>query len=207
MTTQPAVPARTVRLYDTTLRDGLGMEGLSLSVQDRLALVEKLDELGVDYIEGGYPASNATDAEFFERARGLRLKNARLAAFGSTRRAGGDAATDPAIQAVFRAETPVVTLVGKSSASQVRDVLETTEEENLAMIRDSVGFLATNGREVVFDAEHFFDGYAENPQYAIETLRAAAEAGAGTVALCDTNGGALPDATLRAVTAAVEAVH
>src|SRR3954467_14165536 len=123
---------RTVYLYDTTLRDGLGMEGLSLSLDDRLTLVQRLDELGVHYIEGGYPGSNATDAEFFERAKDLNLRTARLVAFGSTRRAGGDAATDAAIQAVYRAGTPVVTLVGKSSASQVRDVIETTEEENLA---------------------------------------------------------------------------
>ena len=196
---------RTVRLYDTTLRDGLGMEGLSLSLEDRLSIVQKLDDLGVDYIEGGYPASNVTDAEFFQRVRGLHLKHARLAAFGSTRRAGGDAATDPAILAVYQAETPVVTLVGKSSASQVRDVLETSEEENLAMISDSVRFLTDRGREVVFDAEHFFDGYREDPAYAIATLRAAANAGASTVALCDTNGGSMPDHIARAV-AAAEAV-
>ncbi|MEI6666001.1 MAG: citramalate synthase [Chloroflexota bacterium] len=198
---------RTVYLYDTTLRDGLGMEGLSLSLDDRLTLVQRLDELGVHYIEGGYPGSNATDAEFFERAKDLNLRTARLVAFGSTRRAGGDAATDAAIQAVYRAGTPVVTLVGKSSASQVRDVIETTEEENLAMIADSVRYLTEHGREVVFDAEHFFDGYAENPAYALATLRAAAEAGAGTVTLCDTNGGAMPDAIVVGVTAAVAAVQ
>ncbi len=208
--TQPASPPNvtppTVRLYDTTLRDGLGMEGLSLSVDDRILLVQKLDELGVHYIEGGYPGSNATDAEFFQRAKSLTLRHARLSAFGSTRRAGGDAATDAAILAVFNAETPVVTLVGKSSATQVREVLQTSEEENLAMIADSVRFLAERGREVVFDAEHFFDGYAEDPAYALATLRAAAEAGAGTVTLCDTNGGSLPDAIVAGVRAAVAAV-
>ena len=200
-------PNRTVYPYDTTLRDGLGMEGLSLSLEDRLTLVQELDKLGVHYIEGGYPGSNATDAEFFERAQSLNLRTARLSAFGSTRRAGGDATTDAAIQAVYRAGTPVVTLVGKSSASQVRDVLETTEEENLAMIADSVRYLASNGREVVFDAEHFFDGFAEDPTYALATLRAASEAGASTVTLCDTNGGAMPDAIVRGVTEAVAAVQ
>ena len=206
MTATPLHSSTTVRLYDTTLRDGLGMEGLSLSVDDRILLVQKLDELGVHYIEGGYPGSNASDAEFFERAKGLTLRHARLSAFGSTRRVGGDAATDPAILAVLNAETPVVTLVGKSSAAQVREVLQTTEEENLAMITDSVRFFAERGREVVFDAEHFFDGYAEDAAYAIATLRAAAGAGAGTVTLCDTNGGSMPDAITSGVRAAVAAV-
>jgi 2-isopropylmalate synthase len=194
-------------LYDTTLRDGLGMEGLSLSLEDKLIIAHKLDELGVHYIEGGYPGSNPKDAEFFQRARELDLRHAKLVAFGSTRRAGGDTATDPAIRAVLGAETPVVTLVGKSSARQVREVLETTEEENLAMIADSVSFLAREGREVVFDAEHFFDGFADDPAYAIATLRAAASAGAGTVTLCDTNGGALPGAVVEGVARAIEAVE
>ena len=195
-----------VLLYDTTLRDGLGMEGLTLSIEDRLALARRLDEIGVHYIEGGYPGSNPNDAQFFARAGELELKHAKLVAFGSTRRAGGDATTDPALRVVLDAGTPAVTLVGKSSASQVRDVLETTEEENLAMIADSVGFLTQHGREVVFDAEHFFDGYANDPAYAIATLRAAAGAGAATVALCDTNGGALPGAIVEGVTKALETV-
>ncbi|MGE0228504.1 MAG: citramalate synthase [Dehalococcoidia bacterium] len=195
-----------VLLYDTTLRDGLGMEGLSLSLEEKLLIVQKLDDLGVHYIEGGYPGSNPKDAEFFQRARELRLRHARLVAFGSTRRAGGDTASDAALLAVLNAETPVATLVGKSSAAQVRDVLETTEEENIAMIGDSVRFLRERGREVVFDAEHFFDGFAADPEYAIATLRAAANAGASTVTLCDTNGGAMPDAVIRGVTAALGAV-
>jgi 2-isopropylmalate synthase len=195
-----------ILLYDTTLRDGLGMEGLSLSLEEKLLIVQKLDDLGVHYIEGGYPGSNPKDAEFFQRARELRLRHARLVAFGSTRRAGGDAETDAALLAVLNAETPVVTLVGKSSAAQVRDVLETTEEENLAMIGDSVRFLRERGREVVFDAEHFFDGFAADPEYALATLRAAANAGASTVTLCDTNGGAMPDAIVRGVAAATETV-
>jgi 2-isopropylmalate synthase len=195
-----------VLLYDTTLRDGLGMEGISLSVEDKLAIAQRLDEIGVDYIEGGYPGSNPKDAEFFERMRGVRLRNAKLVAFGSTRRAGGEAATDAALRAVLAADTPAVTLVGKSSAEQVRTVLETTEEENLAMIADSVRHLAGQGREVVFDAEHFFDGFAADPAYALATLRAAAGAGARTVALCDTNGGSLPEAVVRGVTEAGRAV-
>ncbi|MFN8638328.1 MAG: citramalate synthase [Dehalococcoidia bacterium] len=198
---------RPVLLYDTTLRDGLGMEGLSLSLEDKLVIARKLDELGVDYIEGGYPGSNPKDAEFFQRARDLDLRHAKLVAFGSTRRAGGDTSSDPALRAVLGAETPVVTLVGKSSARQVREVLETTEEENLAMIADSVSFLVGEGREVVFDAEHFFDGFAEEPAYALATLRAAAHAGASTVALCDTNGGAVPGAVVEGVRRALEAVE
>ncbi len=200
-------PARPVVLYDTTLRDGLGMEGLSLSLEDKLVIARKLDELGVHYIEGGYPGSNPKDAEFFQRARALDLHHARLVAFGSTRRAGGDTATDPAIRAVLEAETPAITLVGKASSRQVRDVLETTEEENLAMIADSVAFLAGQGREVVFDAEHFFDGFAEDATYALAALRAAAAAGASTVTLCDTNGGAMPGAIVEAVLRARESVE
>ena len=176
-----------IQLYDTTLRDGLGMEGISLSLADKLLIAQKLDDLGVHYIEGGYPGSNPKDAEFFERARDLDLKHAKLVAFGSTRRAGGDAATDTAILAVLHAQTPVVTLVGKSSALQVREVLGTTEEENLAMIRDSIAHLVGQGREVILDAEHFFDGYRQDPAYAIASLQAAERAGASTVTLCDTN--------------------
>lgn len=204
-TTPPASPTD-VLLYDTTLRDGLGMEGISLSLADKLLITQKLDDLGVHYIEGGYPGSNPKDAEFFERARDLDLKHAKLVAFGSTRRAGGDAATDAAIQAVMNAQTPVVTLVGKSSSVQAREVLGTTEEENLAMIRDSVAYLVTQGREVVFDAEHFFDGFRNDPAYAIDSLRAAERAGASTVTLCDTNGGAMPHEIVAAVRAAREAV-
>ena len=199
--------ATSVVLYDTTLRDGLGMEGLTLSLEDKLVIARRLDELGVHYIEGGYPGSNPKDAEFFARARDLDLRHAKLVAFGSTRRAGGDAATDPALRAVLEAQTPAVTLVGKSSAAQVREVLETTEEENLAMIEDSVRLMVDAGREVVFDAEHFFDGYAQDPAYALATLRAAARAGASTVALCDTNGGTMPDAIVRGVAEATATVE
>ena len=204
--TEPA-SGRPVLLYDTTLRDGLGMEGLSLSLEDKLLIAQKLDELGVHYIEGGYPGSNPKEAEFFQRAQKLELRHAKLVAFGSTRRAGGDTASDAAIRAVLEAHTPVVTLVGKSSARQVREVLATTEEENLAMVADSVGYLTSEGREVIFDAEHFFDGYADDAPYAIATLRAAANAGASAVALCDTNGGAMPAAVIEGVHAALEAVE
>ncbi len=204
--TAPLTDLTDLQLYDTTLRDGLGMEGLSLSLDDKLLIVQKLDDLGVHYIEGGYPGSNPKDAEFFQRAKTLTLQNARLVAFGSTRRAGGDAATDPAIRAVLDAETPVVTLVGKSSSKQVRDVLQTTEEENIAMIRDSIAFLVGEGREVVFDAEHFFDGFKEDRDYALASLRAAERAGAATVTLCDTNGGTLPWEIEEAVRAACETV-
>ena len=205
-TTPPPPTSADIQLYDTTLRDGLGMEGISLSLADKLLIAQKLDDLGVHYIEGGYPGSNPKDAEFFERARELDLKHAKLVAFGSTRRAGGDAATDVAILAVLNAHTPVITLVGKSSSLQAREVLGTTEEENLAMIRDSVAYLVAQGREVVFDAEHFFDGYRQDPAYAIDSLRTAERAGASTVALCDTNGGALPSEIIAAVRAAREAV-
>ena len=199
-TTASTTPnAADIRLYDTTLRDGLGMEGLSLSLEDRLQILQRLDELGVHYVEGGYPGSNPQDAEFFRRASALTLSNAKLVAFGSTRRAGGDAATDEAIRAVLDAATPAITLVGKSSAEQVREVLQTTEEENIAMIRDSIGYLTGEGREVIFDAEHFFDGYADDRAYALSTLRAAEAAGASTVTLCDTNGGAMPNAIVQAV--------
>ncbi len=199
----PFLPkAEDIRLYDTTLRDGLGMEGLSLSLQDKLLILVKLDELGVHYIEGGYPGSNPKDAEFFERARDIELKQATLVAFGSTRRAGGDVESDEALRSVLNAGTPAITLVGKSSKKQVLDVLQTTEEENLSMIGDSVRYLREQGREVIFDAEHFFDGYLEDPEYALASLRAAERAGASTVTLCDTNGGAMP-AEIRVAVAAV----
>ena len=182
-----------VMLYDTTLRDGTQGEGISLSVEDKLAICGRLDALGVHYIEGGWPGSNPRDAEFFERAKSLRLSNATLTAFGSTRRANISADADANIAALLEAETTVVTLVGKSWDLHVKRVLETSLEENLAMISDSVAYLVERGRRVFFDAEHFFDGYKANAEYAIQAVRAAALAGAECVVLCDTNGGALPD--------------
>ena len=182
-----------VAIYDTTLRDGAQGEGISLSVEDKLAICRKLDDLGVHYIEGGWPGSNPRDAEFFERAKSLTLANATLTAFGSTRRANISAAQDANLAALLDAETPVITLVGKSWDLHVTRVLETSLEENLAMISDSVAFLVERGRRVFFDAEHFFDGYKANAEYALQAVNAAALAGAECVVLCDTNGGALPD--------------
>ena len=183
-----------IELYDTTLRDGTQMEGISLSVEDKLKIARKLDELGVHYIEGGWPGSNPKDAEFFIRARDLRLHNAKIAAFGSTRRAGGTADSDPNLKALIEAKTPVVTIVGKGSDRQVLKVLETTLEENLAMLADSIRFLKSKGLTVFFDAEHFFDGFVSNKQYALQCLKTAADAGVDCVALCDTNGGTVPSA-------------
>ncbi len=181
-----------ILVYDTTLRDGTQHEGVSLSVEDKLKITLRLDELGVDYVEGGWPGSNPKDIEYFARARSLPLKHARIAAFGSTCKANTPAADDPQIRLLIDAETPVVTIFGKSSDLHVEHVLRTTLGENLAMIRDSVAYLKARGREVVYDAEHFFDGYKRNPDYALATIQAAADAGADVVVLCDTNGGCLP---------------
>lgn len=181
-----------VFLYDTTLRDGTQGEGISLSVDDKLKIVEKLDQLGVHYIEGGWPGSNPKDMEFFQRAQELQLSNARIAAFGSTRRMGVNAKDDENLQKLIESGVTVVTIFGKSWDFQVTEALGTTLEENLRMITDSVVFLKENGVEVIFDAEHFFDGYKQNQKYALATIKAAEEAGADCIALCDTNGGTLP---------------
>ncbi len=191
-----------VELYDTTLRDGTQMEGISLSVKDKLKIAQKLDELGIRYIEGGWPGSNPKDAEFFAAARNLRLENAKIVAFGSTRRAGTAAQKDANLRALLQAGTPAVTIVGKANEIHVRDVLETTLEENLAMIRDSVAYLKSHGVAVFFDAEHFFDGFQDNPDYALDCLRAAAGAGADCLVLCDTNGGTITGKVVEAVEAA-----
>ncbi|HVT21161.1 MAG TPA: citramalate synthase [Mycobacteriales bacterium] len=183
-----------LHVYDTTLRDGSQMEGLSLSVDDKLAVAAHLDALGVGFIEGGWPGANPKDEAFFRRAAAgeLTLNNATLAAFGATRKAGVAAADDPQVRALVEAQTPVVTLVAKSHTGHVERALRTTLEENLAMVRDTVAFLRGEGRRVFLDAEHFFDGYHLNRDYALAVLAAAAEAGAEVVALCDTNGGMLP---------------
>ena len=183
----------TVRLYDTTLRDGTQREGLSLSVEDKLKIARALDRLGVSYIEGGWPGSNPKDADFFRRIRETPLANAKVAAFGSTRRAGVRCEDDANLSALVAAETPVVTLVGKTSVLHVDRILETTRDQNLRMIGESVAFLKQLGREVVYDAEHFFDGWRLDCDYALATLAAAAAAGADCLVLCDTNGGELPD--------------
>ncbi len=178
-------------VYDTTLRDGAQREGLSLSVNDKLAIARHLDDLGVGFIEGGWPGANPKDAEFFRRARSeLSLQVAQLAAFGSTRRAGGDTATD--LAHLRESGAGVITLVAKADVRHVERALRTTREENLAMVRDSVAHLRGEGLRVFLDAEHFFDGYRSDPAYAVEVLRVAVEAGADVVALCDTNGGMLP---------------
>lgn len=182
----------TIYIYDTTLRDGTQREGISLSVDDKLKIARRLDEFGVHYIEGGWPGSNPKDAAFFERARDLNLKHAKLAAFGSTMKKGSQPEEDANLQALLSAETPVVTLVGKSWDLHVTQVLETSLEENLAMIGKSVAFMKAHHKEVVYDAEHFFDGYKADPAYALETLRAAEVNGADVLVLCDTNGGSLP---------------
>jgi 2-isopropylmalate synthase len=180
-------------VYDTTLRDGAQQEGLNLSVADKLSIARQLDGLGVGYIEGGWPGANPKDTEFFRRAAAeLDLRNARLAAFGSTRRAGVRAADDPMVAALRDSGAGVVTLVAKSHDRHVELALRTTLEENLAMIRDTVSHLRAEGQTVFLDAEHFFDGYRANRDYALEVLRTAYDAGAEVVALCDTNGGMLP---------------
>ncbi|WP_018156492.1 citramalate synthase [Demetria terragena] len=196
----------TVQVYDTTLRDGAQQEGLNLSVADKLAIAVHLDNLGVGFIEGGWPGANPKDTEFFSRAAAgeLTLNHAVLAAFGSTRRAGGEAASDPLVQALLDAQTPVVCLVAKSHSGHVERALKTTTEENLAMVRDTVSFLHGSGRRVFVDCEHFFDGYALDRDYALAVVRTAAEAGAEVVVLCDTNGGMLPTQVSEAVADVVE---
>ncbi len=187
-----------IELFDTTLRDGAQTEGISYSVQDKLRITERLDQLGVQYIEGGWPGSNPKDAEFFRRARRLRLSRSRLAAFGSTRRAA-TAAGDSNLKALLAAETPVVTIFGKAWDLHVRDVLRVDLDENLRMIAESVALLKRRGRAVVYDAEHFFDGYKANPAYARKTLEVAQAAGADAIAFCDTNGGSLPSEITRII--------
>jgi 2-isopropylmalate synthase len=182
-----------VEIYDTTLRDGAQGEGLSYSVEDKLKIAMALDEIGVTYIEGGWPGANPKDVEFFERAKSVQLRSAQFAAFGSTRRANGMAADDLIVQGLLAAQTPIVTIFGKSWDFHVDIALKTTLEENLRMIADTISHLKSCGRRAFYDAEHFFDGFRANAEYALDTLRAAAEAGAETIILCDTNGGTLPD--------------
>ncbi len=181
-----------VSLYDTTLRDGTQWEGLSLSVEDKLKITAKLDEFGIDYVEGGWPGSNPKDVEFFQRAKKLTLRHARLTAFGSTRRPGVTPDEDENLRALLEAETPAVAIFGKSWDLHVTRALRTSLDENLRMIGESVAWLKAHGKEVVYDAEHFFDGYKRRPEYALATLRAAAENGADVLVLCDTNGGSTP---------------
>ena len=195
----PLLP--TFHVYDTTLRDGCQQEGISLSLGERIELARILDDLGVTFIEGGWPGANPADTAFFEAARTgrLQLRNAELTAFGSTRRAGGSAASDPLTLALLDAETSTICLVAKSHDELVLRALGTTLEENLAMVEDTVSFLVREGRRVFLDCEHFFDGFLANPSYALQVVRTAGDAGANVVVLCDTNGGMLPD-DIRSVT-------
>jgi 2-isopropylmalate synthase len=181
-----------LQIYDTTLRDGTQREGLSLSCDDKLRIARRLDELGVTFIEGGWPGSNPKDAEFFERARHIPWQHALITAFGSTCRVGSRPEEDANIQALLEAQTPVCTVVGKTWTLHVSEVLRTTRDENLRMIEESIAYLRGQGRRVIYDAEHFFDGYKTDPAYAVETLQAAGRGGAETLVLCDTNGGSMP---------------
>ncbi|MHC4401303.1 MAG: citramalate synthase [Planctomycetota bacterium] len=193
---------RHIEIYDTTLRDGAQAEGISFSLGDKLLVAERLTALGFDYIEGGYPSSNEKDFQFFQKVKDLDLGRTRIAAFGMTRRKGVRAEDDPGLKTLSDCSLGWITLVGKSSLFQVTEVLRATREENLAMIADSVGYLCENGQDVTFDAEHFFDGWRLDADYGLEAIRAAVEAGASMVVLCDTNGGTMPDQIAR-ITATV----
>ncbi|MEA2626362.1 MAG: 2-isopropylmalate synthase [Candidatus Binatota bacterium] len=197
---------RRIRIYDTTLRDGCQGEDVSLTLADKLRIAERLDDLGFDYVEGGWPGSNPRDEEFFREARKLRLRHARIAAFGMTRRANAAAANDLNLRKLVESETPVITIFGKTWDLHVTEDLAITLEQNLEVIRDSVEFLKRHASEVVFDAEHFFDGYRANPTFALDCLRAAADGGADVVVLCDTNGGNLPSLIAGATREAAGAV-
>jgi len=185
-----------VAVYDTTLRDGNQALGMSLSLNDKLRIAEKLDELGMHYIEGGWPnPTNTIDTEFYLKVKKLKLK-AKVAAFGSTRRKESKTATDSFLEMLIRTDAPVATIFGKSWDLHVTEVINTTLRENEDMIAESIVFLKKHMDEVIYDAEHFFDGYKANPEYAIKTLLAAQDAGADCIVLCDTNGGMLPDEIL-----------
>jgi 2-isopropylmalate synthase len=191
-TPQTLIPSH-VEIYDTTLRDGTQGEGVSLSVQDKILISHKLDDLGVDFIEGGYPLSNPKDATFFAEAKSLKLQHAKLVAFGMTRRKGIKPQDDTGLNALLNAETQHVIIVGKTSDLHATEILGVSLQENLDMIADSVAYLVSQGRTVLYDAEHYFDGTVANPDYALKTIEAASQAGATTICLCDTNGGSLPE--------------
>ena len=195
-----------VKIYDTTLRDGTQGEDVSFSVEDKLRIAHALDDLGVSYIEGGWPGSNPRDAEFFEAARREKLSQARYSAFGSTRRSGVPAAQDPLLAALLASGTPVACIFGKSWSLHVKEALGVSFEENLELIHDTVRFLKQHVDEVIYDAEHFFDGFADNPEYALRTLASAADAGANVIVLCDTNGGTMPGTIRTAVLRARESL-
>ncbi len=191
--------AKKIQVYDTTLRDGSQGEGISFSVQDKLLIARRLDEMGFDFIEGGWPGATPKDVEFFEKMKGEKLKHARLAAFGSTMKPNGKAEDDAVLNGLVAAGTSVITIFGKSWDLHVREVFKVPLEENLRMISESVKYLRSKGKTVIYDAEHFFDGYAANPEYALHTLEAARDAGAETLVLCDTNGGGIPSRIAKVV--------
>ena len=193
MSIEEKIPIAKVEIYDTTLRDGAQLEGISLTVDDKLRIANQLDRLGVHYIEGGWPGANPKDEEFFARApKELDLKTSQLVAFGSTRRVNGDVEDDQTLRNLLEANTEVVCIVGKASAYHVTEALRTNLEEGIAMVEESVRFLKGKDLKVFFDAEHFFDGYKENPDFSLDVLEGAARGGADCVVLCDTNGGSLP---------------
>lgn len=198
--------SKSVTIYDTTLRDGTQGEGVSFSSLDKIRIAQRLDEFGVDYIEGGWPGSNPKDVAFFEEAAKLEWKNAKIAAFGSTRRKNIAVEDDPQVATLLAANTPVITFFGKTWKLHVTEVLGTTVEENQAMIRDTTAFLKAAGREVIYDAEHFFDGYKDDPEHALATLAAAKEGGADMVVLCDTNGGTMLDEVEEMTKAVIDAL-
>jgi 2-isopropylmalate synthase len=189
--------SKRVTIYDTTLRDGTQGEGISFSSADKVRIAERLDAFGVHYVEGGWPGSNPKDMDFFTAVAGRKFKTTKIAAFGSTRRADTQCQNDPQIEMLVKAQTPVVTMVGKTWSLHVKEVLRTSFDENLAMIADSVRFFKNLGKEVIYDAEHFFDGYKDDPEYSLATLNAAQDAGVDMVVLCDTNGGSVPSEVSR----------
>ncbi len=184
--------AKKIQLYDTTLRDGCQSEDVSLTVDDKLTIAARLDEFGFDYIEGGWPGSNERDAAFFTEVKKLKLRHAKVAAFGSTRRANLKASQDRNLELILQADTPVATVVGKTWDLHVREALRITNEQNIEVIHDTIAFLKKRVDEVILDAEHFFDGFAADQDFALKCLVAAADAGADLICLCDTNGGRLP---------------
>ncbi len=186
------MPDKAIEVYDTTLRDGSQGEGISYSVQDKLLIAKKIDELGFSFIEGGWPGANPKDIAFFDAAQELKLKQSQIVAFGSTRKAGAKASEDDNLNGLLAAKTQIITIFGKSWDLHVREVFKTELEENIRMISDSIKYLLSKGKQVIYDAEHFFDGYAQNPSYALKSIQTAAEAGASVIVLCDTNGGTIP---------------
>src|SRR2546423_4544028 len=184
--------AKKIQIYDTTLRDGCQSEDVSLTLEDKLEIARRLDDVGIDYIEGGWPGSNPRDAAFFTNVKRLKLRRPRAAAFGAPRRAGIKASADRNLRLMLRADTPVACVVGKTWDLHVREALRIPLQENLEILHDTIAYLKKHFDEVIFDAEHFFDGYAFNPEYAISCIQTVADAGADLICLCDTNGGRLP---------------